>query len=68
MGNIRINPIPALTKACSSSFRHSGGNGGNRDDNKSNFSGRAFQDVFEQVLERQAESEVQFMKQEGRLM
>lgn len=55
MSNIRINPIPTLTPANSSSFGHSG-SGGNRNDNKSrsSCSGQTFRDILEQLLKSQA--------------
>ncbi|HYE81615.1 MAG TPA: hypothetical protein VEG39_05540 [Clostridia bacterium] len=53
MGNIRINPIPALTPMNSSSLGYSS-NGDNKNDNQSNYSGQTFQDIFKQMLEKQA--------------
>lgn len=51
----KINLIPALTPTNSSSSGHSSSSG-DKGDNKDNYSGQSFQDIFKQMLEKQAYS------------
>jgi hypothetical protein len=52
MNNVKVNPTAPLppTKSSTSGYSNSGGNKG---DNKSNYGGQTFQDIFQLILKNQ---------------
>ena len=55
MDGIKISPIPTLAQTNSFLSGHSPG-GGNKNDNKSNYRGQTFYDIYKQILETRTEN------------